>query len=106
MSIIDGKGWNDVQLTVPPGSLDSYGGAMGLVASCKLEEHPDVSVNGRTILRDHEYNAGHYLSLCDSHSLVYVNVVLLCTVEEELCFHCDAVCLKLEVQWVLVVFQI
>lgn len=47
MSIIDGRGWNDVQMVIPPGLLNSNGGAMGIAASCreKLADMPTEVVN-------------------------------------------------------------
>lgn len=35
MSIIYGKSWDDVQLIIPPGLLNSNGGGMDITASCK-----------------------------------------------------------------------
>lgn len=47
MSIIDGKGWNDVQLVIPPALLNSNKGGMGITASCKadINQIPNQRVN-------------------------------------------------------------
>jgi len=43
MSIIDGKGWNDVQLLIPPGLLNDKGGGMGLSTFCVADFKNDDS---------------------------------------------------------------
>ncbi|KAI8631214.1 hypothetical protein F5Y19DRAFT_24382 [Xylariaceae sp. FL1651] len=47
LSIINGMGYNDVQMVVPPGLLNSNGGALGITASCKenKDDIPNVDVN-------------------------------------------------------------
>ena len=46
-SIIDGKGYNDVQMVIPPGLLNSNGRGMGITASCKenINDIPNQRVN-------------------------------------------------------------
>ncbi|KAI1202085.1 hypothetical protein F5X97DRAFT_345972 [Nemania serpens] len=47
MSIIDGLGYDDVQMVIPPALLNSNGGALGITASCKenVDDIPDSPVN-------------------------------------------------------------
>lgn len=47
MSIIDGKGWDDVQMVVPPALLNSNGGGLDITASCKenINDIPGERVN-------------------------------------------------------------
>lgn len=47
LSIISGKGYNDVQMLIPPALLNSNGGGMGITASCveDMNEIPDYHVN-------------------------------------------------------------
>ena len=58
MSIIDGRGRDDVQMVIPPGLLNSNGGAMGITASCK--ENIDDIPNQRVKYEDWKHNIkGH-----------------------------------------------
>lgn len=47
MSIIDGKGWDDVQMVIPPALLNSNDGGMGITASCRkdIQDIPEQRVN-------------------------------------------------------------
>ncbi|KFY19741.1 hypothetical protein V491_04246 [Pseudogymnoascus sp. VKM F-3775] len=47
MSIIDGKGYDDVQMVIPPGLLNSNGGGMSITAFCKenINDIPNQRVN-------------------------------------------------------------
>jgi hypothetical protein len=47
VSIINGFGYDDVQMLVPPGLLNSNGGSLGITASCKenKDDIPSIDVN-------------------------------------------------------------
>lgn len=47
MSIIDGKGYDDVQMVIPPSLLNSNGGGMSITALCKenINDIPNQRVN-------------------------------------------------------------
>ena len=47
MSIIDGRGYNDVQMLIPFGLLNSRGGGMGITVTCKenIKDIPSPRIN-------------------------------------------------------------